>query len=258
MKKINEQGFHIWLIALIVVVLAGLGFTGWYVWDKNQDNSIEQTNSTPTPVPTASVTPTPSVNWLTYSDEYISFQYPDNWLVTRQYDFDDEYGALSINLDAPIDSTVQKADNYPSDDSSSRTLHLRASILICDVDWFSGGGGCAGCGQVLAVENIRVNGVDSYLLLGDAYSSGSGPKPAYAFIVDYAAKVGDESFGANMGHPHGIAIGNYVLSVSADYMNEKEGSLIALENAETFKATEGYVFFKAIAESISVKVAALP
>jgi hypothetical protein len=62
MKKMNENGFHIWIIALIIVVVAALGFGGWYVWDKNKDDagSTDGTIATVTPTPTATPTPTPA------------------------------------------------------------------------------------------------------------------------------------------------------------------------------------------------------
>lgn len=61
-KKLNQQGFHHLLMAvLIVVVVAGIGFAGWYVWDKNQapDDSTNTTNPTVTPTLTTTATPTP-------------------------------------------------------------------------------------------------------------------------------------------------------------------------------------------------------
>jgi hypothetical protein len=90
-KRLNEQGFHLLYIALIIIVIAGLGFTGWYVWDKNQNQTVEeQTNSTPTPTPTETVTPTPTItrtnnnptDWKTYFSPYgYSVKYPSEWSV---------------------------------------------------------------------------------------------------------------------------------------------------------------------------------
>jgi hypothetical protein len=59
-KKLNQKGFHhVLMIALIVVVVAAVGFAGWYVWDKNKaDDSANITSPTPTPSVTATVTPT--------------------------------------------------------------------------------------------------------------------------------------------------------------------------------------------------------
>lgn len=63
--RLNEKGFHWWLVPLIVVVLGIIGFTGWYVWQSNSqteqimDNSTNTTNpvkTTPTPTPVISAT----------------------------------------------------------------------------------------------------------------------------------------------------------------------------------------------------------
>lgn len=61
-KKLDQRGFHhLLMAALIVVVVAALGFAGWYVWDKNQasDDSTNTTNPTVTPTLTTTATPTP-------------------------------------------------------------------------------------------------------------------------------------------------------------------------------------------------------
>ncbi len=61
-KRLEQSGFHIWIVALIVVVVAAVGFAGWYVWDKNKaDDNTNVTNPTPTPSVTVTATPTPTV-----------------------------------------------------------------------------------------------------------------------------------------------------------------------------------------------------
>ena len=47
-NKLNAKGFQLWLIPLIVVVIAGLGFAGWYIWDKNQKQTAEEQASSAT------------------------------------------------------------------------------------------------------------------------------------------------------------------------------------------------------------------
>jgi hypothetical protein len=88
MNKTNQHGFHIWLITLIVVVLAGLGFAGWYVWDKNQNQTTdEQTSTTPTTSNSLNLEPYDGgIIELehTYADAElpVSFSYPAGWRVT--------------------------------------------------------------------------------------------------------------------------------------------------------------------------------
>lgn len=68
MKRLNQKGFHLLYIVLIVIVIAGLGFAGWYVWDKNQNQTAEeQTSSTPTPMP--------------IGVDYV-VEYPSTWIIS--------------------------------------------------------------------------------------------------------------------------------------------------------------------------------
>ena len=62
MKKLNQRGFHIWMIAIIVVVVAGLGFAGWSVYDMNQDTNktLESVGDSDSSVSSDTVTPTPT------------------------------------------------------------------------------------------------------------------------------------------------------------------------------------------------------
>jgi hypothetical protein len=112
MKKLsNQKGFHLIIIPLIVVILAIIGFTGWYVYktNSNTNNTYSSTSSqivstptpsicksSPTPTPTASVT---SVTYpgvvsledsnrhvtvkLTNTSETVSFDYPVGATVSK-------------------------------------------------------------------------------------------------------------------------------------------------------------------------------
>jgi hypothetical protein len=80
--KNNQKGFGLVPVLLIVVIVAIVGFTGWYVWNtQGQEDKI----ATPTPTPTVavSIAPSPSgvyVNWVKFSNTYYSFMYPNNWV----------------------------------------------------------------------------------------------------------------------------------------------------------------------------------
>lgn len=110
MKKfLNERGFHLIMIPLIVVVVGIIGFAGWYVYNANRDsgkaldsgtntNSNSQTSAT-TPTPTASpmpivtVTPNPdaTASWKDatgkYADQNYGFNYkiPSDWDVSNTF-----------------------------------------------------------------------------------------------------------------------------------------------------------------------------
>jgi hypothetical protein len=65
-KNINERGFHLVVIPLIVIIVGIIGFTGWYVWNSNSKPFKELDNitannprATPSPTPTVSVKSTP-------------------------------------------------------------------------------------------------------------------------------------------------------------------------------------------------------
>lgn len=47
MKKLNQKGFTGFEIALLVLVLAALGFAGYTVWQKNKPDNSPQTSQTP-------------------------------------------------------------------------------------------------------------------------------------------------------------------------------------------------------------------
>lgn len=98
-KQDNEDGFHLIAIPLLIIVVAIIGFAGWYVYSVNKkaQDSMEHrptpenwrapsvATPTPTPTPTAYVpTPTPSAGpvpdfstaWKTYTNQTgVSFQF---------------------------------------------------------------------------------------------------------------------------------------------------------------------------------------
>jgi cytoskeletal protein RodZ len=99
----NQQGFHLIIIPLIVVIVGIIGFAGWYVYDANKntneatDNSANATNPTPVPTssstPTATITPIPSAtaDWQdmtgVYGDQNYNFTYkvPSSWTASSYY-----------------------------------------------------------------------------------------------------------------------------------------------------------------------------
>ena len=114
MKKVlNQRGFHIWLIPLIIVLIGIIGFTGWYVWDANKSTSnlpenTTNTDNTPTPTPTTALvtTPTPATTpATTYND--------------------DKYG---FSFDYPSDAAIKITDG-PQEGSDLSTKALRAITL---------------------------------------------------------------------------------------------------------------------------------
>jgi hypothetical protein len=71
MKRLNQKGFSPLHIVLLVVVIAIIGFAGWYVWDANQKTSdTEEVTPTPTPTLSVSITPTPTTSQYLVIDEW--------------------------------------------------------------------------------------------------------------------------------------------------------------------------------------------
>jgi len=71
------------LIALIVVILAGVGFFGWIYWQKKTANPAP---TIPAPVSTTSSSVVSTADWKTYTnDQYgFSFKYPTGWIVNTK------------------------------------------------------------------------------------------------------------------------------------------------------------------------------
>ncbi len=89
-RQLNQRGFHIYFIPLIIVLLGAVGFTGWYVWDAQKDKETgaavtDNAAITPTPTPTPTTTPTPALDvtagWSTYTNTqyHFSLKYPTDW-----------------------------------------------------------------------------------------------------------------------------------------------------------------------------------
>lgn len=90
MKHFNSQGFAHQALILILVLVAGVGGAGWYVYSKNnpKDDTSQSTSQAPPATSTEEsdpeeeeVTYTPPQGWVEYTDSStgISFYYPADW-----------------------------------------------------------------------------------------------------------------------------------------------------------------------------------
>jgi type II secretory pathway pseudopilin PulG len=88
--KKNENGFSIVEVLLVFVVVALIGFIGWYVWQtkSNTDKNLTKSNTTSTSgasqianTPAKQEAVDPYAGWKTYCDTATSgcFRYPSDW-----------------------------------------------------------------------------------------------------------------------------------------------------------------------------------
>ena len=253
-RKYGQSGFAVLEIILLVVIVGLIAGVGWYVYQSqhktsNTLNGISSSQSNPAKVAKTTTSTAPNPDLSTYSDKYVSFQYPKTWTVIMRYDFSDPYGAYSLDITAPVDPAViaAKAGN-----STPTNLHLSGNIIIAKKGRFTGG--CAGCGAVVSVEKVTFLGRDAYLLV----SISGTDKPAAIALMGDPVKVGDKSYGANVDRTQGVALGNFEVRVGADYQDSNGVGLIGLNAASDFTNSKQYTQFKELIKTITVKTSALP
>lgn len=160
----SQKGFALLESLLIIVILAILGFTGWYVWHakQNTDKIASQNNTVRTET---AVTPKNTLSsWKTYSSTAISglsFKYPGDWKLTKNpAGFD---GTDSVDVVSPAGT---------------------------DIYWGSGGAGFGGtCDgkdymNIISVDPIKnAKGLYAVYWQGVVYSGSSTPGNYYHLEV---------------------------------------------------------------------------
>jgi len=246
--KQNQKGFSVVEILIVIVVVGLIGAVGWLVYDRQHSQNKQESSTTTTDNSkvTDATKPTPAdkyADWATYKDEYVSFRYPKNWTVSKQYTFADPYGALSIDIKAPVDSTLTPAD------TNNKNLYLSSSVLIAKDGRFTGN--CAGCGQVFSVESIETGDKSKgSLIIAD---SGVPGEPASIGLVSGKVAVGDKDY-----TPTGIRIGsNYSVRVSGSYMSG-DLSLVGFKTVNGIKDSQQYGLLRDLIKTIQVQASNLP
>lgn len=126
-KKSSSQGIaHLGLILGIVVVIAAVAFGGWYVWDKNKDDTknSSQTNGSDNQVPPTDET----ADWVSVTTQAgaFSMKVPDGWkIVSYPGDF---LGSMNTTY-APGSRAVLETS---STDYVGHSLRFRASVTELD------------------------------------------------------------------------------------------------------------------------------
>jgi hypothetical protein len=266
MKRLNQKGFHLLYIALIVIIIAGLGFAGWYVWDKNQKTDTA-TEIAPTPTPNEYVdhdkayvdrknetisetgTTTLSADGLmkTYADALITFTYPSDWLFGKHMN---DYGFSTPEND--LSSKVEVRDPSPLCNSTSCivTFHATLSFYV-PYEYYTRD--TQQNYKAFASEEIPNINNGSYLIISrnDPDPDFSGPNLVSLHPYDVGV---NEMFNAN----YSINIGNgYKFTAEGDFWL-RDINLVPLIDAETYKNTEEYQQFAEIVKSVVINTETLP
>lgn len=99
----NQKGFTPVAIILVVVAIAVAGFAGWYVWDKNQNNTDKNTSPTSTPNTDVKETGTQNESQETtqkifvFKELGISIQLPTG-LEDLSYKYNSELGVAYVSV----------------------------------------------------------------------------------------------------------------------------------------------------------------
>lgn len=113
----KQSGFSVVEVLLIVSVVGIIGFGGWYVWDKNQDDNPEQTNTTqqqpnniePNNEPVAiEEAKDPNQGYLVLEEWGLRFKIPDD-LTDVEYQIHEDTASFFAK---PVDFDVEYRNDY--------------------------------------------------------------------------------------------------------------------------------------------------
>jgi hypothetical protein len=251
-NKVNQSGFSAVVVVLIAVIIGIIGFTGWYVYSAVQKNNKELDKPSSLQSETQNYTVPASTSrtnqeLITYKDDYISFQYPKDWVAKNDYKFTDSYGAYSLMIKTPVDPNLVAAD------PNNKNINLEVSVLIDKEDSNRFKQGCPACGEVYDVEKSSLMGSDAYIVI-----SASGTKNPEMIAVNKSnLALGTKTWGGNSGTPVGLKIGNYALVISANYRSG-DTSYVGLKDVKTVKDSTQYNQFKELIKTIKVNSNSLP
>jgi prepilin-type N-terminal cleavage/methylation domain-containing protein len=243
----NQKGFSVVEILIVLAVVGLIGGAGWYVWHSraSKDTSSTTSPSTSTTTKPNTVESTPS-NLSKYDDDYVSFSYPSDWKVEKQYTFTDDYGAYSLNMTAPVDSSLKASD------PASTKLYLHTSILIAKNNRFGAAGmTCREDCTVYHLDKVSPKSPSSTgsLVVSDWDSQG------YPSTVEYTRS--DVSEGTKT-YALGLAVNsNYYARIYGSYMSG-DSSDIKLATNTDFQNSTSYKQLKELVATLTFKTSKLP
>jgi hypothetical protein len=125
--SIGQKGFSAFIAVLALVVVAGLGLGGWYVWDRNK-NTIGKPDGASLQTSGKEKQTDEIDSWtsVTTQDNAFSMKVPDGWsLVNYPNDF---LGSISTVHKLGIPATIESSDT----EYVGHSLRFRASMSILD------------------------------------------------------------------------------------------------------------------------------
>lgn len=118
-RKLNNQGFGIVAVLIVVLVLLAIGAAGYLVWQKNHDKPIHTTHKTHTtnnkPVATAPTFSKLPENWTEYKNDAngLRLGYPTEWgMLDATTLHTPTYTNVGKNLDGRLAINFSKKDGF--------------------------------------------------------------------------------------------------------------------------------------------------
>lgn len=165
MKQLSQKGFSAVIMALVIVLIAGLSLGGWYVWKKNQrkdetakpnSQTSQKQDDTKKPDDQKSIQKTNTADWVIVTTQggKFSMKLPDGWKVTSYPG--DYLGAVDIvhtpGTRATIDTAAQEYVGH--------SLRFRASIAPLDdaglgPQWSSPQPGLEESDQIFSIGSLQ-------------------------------------------------------------------------------------------------------
>jgi hypothetical protein len=188
----SSQGFTAVEGLIVLVVVALVGFAGWYVWQasNNTDTQSVKNKSKSSGV----------VSTKHYSDEFVSFDYPSGWQAKRT-DNTGLPGTKELQINGPLD---RELPGY--DPTLPQTGHLLVEI------WKNGStptSECKTCKVYWEQQLDNQNIPEARLLFAPSYGEDKSTLvDGMQFVTDQNAVVGKVGYNAavKMGNGYGFVI----------------------------------------------------
>jgi prepilin-type N-terminal cleavage/methylation domain-containing protein len=198
----NQQGFTFVEVLLVILILAVIGFGGYYVWHTQHMakpiatvTSTKTTGSTSTKptttLPTGSISTTTNTNSYTYPGGYFSLTYPGNWIASA---FSDPPAASQPGILAT--GLTITPPNSTQGETTGITVYKGVSLSNALRETFVGNDLTAANTQSLTINNYQAMyqtesaGTDS---TDDVYALTDG---TYTVVFDFrVTQTADQSIG---------------------------------------------------------------